>query len=503
VKRDCAQFDLNPEQLQDGCGSVLKVVEPAPKERSPAASERPIPHRLGLPYHIIQPTLAIADAVLIVLSAIIGGGAFQLSIGLFYGDPEMYAGIGLICAVSYAVCARHANLYSIETILRERRDYLDILTGWGLVILFLSVIFFLLKLGTDISRGSVSSFCVLGCVVLVLWRKLVKHTLRVALLAGAIRGRKTAIIGSTEELARIRRDFLLYHYGAEEIERIVLGKGSEEPDASLMNGVIDRIRSASVDQIMLALDWSDRSKLELVRQFFRVFPLPVRLIPDRSMREVLKYSESAEHLLIDLQREPLSRLEQFSKRAIDLAVAIVSLVVLSPLMIVTAGAIAIQGGGPIVFRQRRMGFNNQVFSIYKFRTMRVTEDGPSVSQARKNDSRVTPLGRILRRTSIDELPQLFNVLRGDMSIVGPRPHAVAHDDKYGLMIAEYAFRRHVKPGITGWAQVNGFRGETLRLEQMSKRVELDLWYINNWSLALDLHIMARTAFELARARNAY
>ncbi|HVX30682.1 MAG TPA: exopolysaccharide biosynthesis polyprenyl glycosylphosphotransferase, partial [Nitrolancea sp.] len=270
-----------------------------------------------------------------------------------------------------------------------------------------------------------------------------------------------------------------------------------------MDGILDRVRSVPADQIMLALDWGDRSELEMLRHYFQMFPLPVRLIPDHSMREVLKYGEGVSSLLIDLQREPLSRFEQMMKRWLDILLASISLLVLSPLMLLTAAIIRLETGGPVIFRQRRMGFNNQLFVIYKFRTMRVAEDGPLVTQARQNDPRVTPFGRLLRRASIDELPQLFNVLKGDMSIVGPRPHAIAHDDEYGRMIAEYAFRRHVKPGITGWAQVNGFRGGTARLEQMSKRVELDLWYINNWSLALDLQIIARTALELARARNAY
>uniref|UniRef100_Q07SN8 Sugar transferase n=1 Tax=Rhodopseudomonas palustris (strain BisA53) TaxID=316055 RepID=Q07SN8_RHOP5 len=296
----------------------------------------------------------------------------------------------------------------------------------------------------------------------------------------------------------------MYRYGAYEVERLAVSpvrrECSEEAD---MTGIIDRVRSQSIEQVLLALDWSDRERLEELRRFFRVFPIPVRLIPDRSMRDVLKYTESATSLVVDLQREPLGRVEQLLKRLLDVTVAFTSLVVLSPILLLTAFLIRAQDGSPVIFRQRRMGFNNQMFFIYKFRSMRVMEDGSNVSQARRNDLRVTPLGKILRRTSIDELPQLFNVLKGDMSIVGPRPHAVAHDNEYGRMISEYAFRRHVKPGITGWAQVKGFRGETVRLEQMAKRVELDLWYINNWSIALDVHIIARTAFALARGRNAY
>jgi lipopolysaccharide/colanic/teichoic acid biosynthesis glycosyltransferase len=141
--------------------------------------------------------------------------------------------------------------------------------------------------------------------------------------------------------------------------------------------------------------------------------------------------------------------------------------------------------------------------IFKFRTMSVMEEGDRVSQAVRHDPRVTRLGAVLRATSIDELPQLLNVLRGDMSLVGPRPHAVAHDDHYGKLLSEYAFRHHVKPGITGWAQIQGCRGGTAEVWQMKRRVDFDLWYINNWSLGLDLVVLVRTFLEVVRPRNAY
>jgi exopolysaccharide biosynthesis polyprenyl glycosylphosphotransferase len=199
----------------------------------------------------------------------------------------------------------------------------------------------------------------------------------------------------------------------------------------------------------------------------------------------------------------LTRLERFAKRLLDVTIAAASLVFLSPLMLVAAIAIKAESKGPVIFRQRRHGFNGQPFVIYKLRTMKVLEDGAAVVQATKSDPRVTRVGRLLRETSIDELPQLLNVLQGNMSIVGPRPHAMVHDYEYGKMIANYAFRHHVKPGITGWAQVQGSRGGTPQLELMEQRITLDLWYIDNWSLGLDIYIMLRTGFELMRRRNAY
>jgi exopolysaccharide biosynthesis polyprenyl glycosylphosphotransferase len=171
--------------------------------------------------------------------------------------------------------------------------------------------------------------------------------------------------------------------------------------------------------------------------------------------------------------------------------------VLSPLMLTTAFLIKFSSPGPVLFTQSRNGFNGRSFRIWKFRTMTVLEDGPTIQQATRDDPRVTQVGRWIRRGSIDELPQLFNVLSGDMSLVGPRPHATAHDTEYAQKIAAYAFRYHVKPGMTGWAQINGYRGQTQTIDLMEKRVDCDLWYINHWSIWLDLKIILRTiAIEL-------
>jgi exopolysaccharide biosynthesis polyprenyl glycosylphosphotransferase len=172
-------------------------------------------------------------------------------------------------------------------------------------------------------------------------------------------------------------------------------------------------------------------------------------------------------------------------------------------MALIAILIKLESNGPALFKQKRNGFNGSTFTIYKFRTMCVLEDGEVIHQATRNDGRFTRLGRWLRRTSIDELPQLFNVIIGEMSLVGPRPHAVAHNNEYQKLLANYAFRHHVKPGITGWAQVLGYRGETQTIDMMERRVELDIWYINHWSLWLDLRILLRTFFLVSRQPTAY
>ena len=191
-----------------------------------------------------------------------------------------------------------------------------------------------------------------------------------------------------------------------------------------------------------------------------------------------------------------------AKRLLDIALAGLLLVLLAPALLLVSLAVVLDSPGPLLFRQTRTGRNGQIFSILKFRSMHVMEDDAQVRQALEGDVRVTRVGRIIRKLSLDELPQLLNVITGDMSLVGPRPHAVAHDAYYGAAISNYTVRQLVRPGITGWAQVNGARGATPTLEVMQRRVDLDLWYVAHASLALDLLILARTPLAVLRPRNA-
>jgi putative colanic acid biosysnthesis UDP-glucose lipid carrier transferase len=190
------------------------------------------------------------------------------------------------------------------------------------------------------------------------------------------------------------------------------------------------------------------------------------------------------------------------KRMLDLAVAGIAILLFLPLFALVPLAIALDSKGPVLFRQRRAGEGGKLFGIYKFRSMHVLEDGTNVVQALKGDVRITRVGRFLRASSLDELPQLFNVLSGEMSLVGPRPHAIAHDEFYSARIANYRVRHQVKPGITGWAQVHGARGATSELSDMQRRIDLDAWYVAHESVWIDLVILARTPLEVLRHRNA-
>jgi Undecaprenyl-phosphate glucose phosphotransferase len=478
-------------------------------ESTPAYESRPRV-RLAIPFSFIEPLFAAVDCSIIVAAGAVGGIAYQRAVGGTAEDASFYAGLGLVASLAYVLVAHFLGLYRLNQLLEDELDAGRVWAGWCLAALVLVVVLFLFKSGGDASRGSVVCFFAIGGAGLLLARRLGKRSLRSALVTGTIRGRRAVVIGTQGELAQFGRADLLARFGLNEVERITLPRdeaarraasGSTRHDDALMKC----IRDASAEEIVLALSWSEPQDIEALLDRLRVIPLPVRLLPDRAVSTVLRQQISMPQRLymVEVQPAPLSTLDRLTKRLLDVIVAVTSLVLLSALLIIVAIAIKLESRGPVIFRQRRHGFNGKPFVIYKLRSMSVQEDGGTVVQATKQDPRVTRVGRLIRQTSIDELPQLLNVIQGHMSIVGPRPHALVHDYEYGSMIANYAFRHHVKPGITGWAQVHGYRGGTPQLELMKRRIALDLWYIDNWSLLLDIHIMFRTAFELIRPRNAY
>jgi putative colanic acid biosynthesis UDP-glucose lipid carrier transferase len=236
-----------------------------------------------------------------------------------------------------------------------------------------------------------------------------------------------------------------------------------------------------------------------------MLPLPVTFVPVGANTEMFHRPrrDLGGATCLELQRGPLSEGEHIAKRFVDLIGAGMFLMLLLPLLILAGVAIKLDSPGPILFRQKRLGFNGRTFTIWKFRTMHVMEDGDTVVQARPGDQRITRVGQWLRKTSIDELPQLLNVLDGSMSLVGPRPHALAHDNHFEKLVRNYGYRQRVKPGLTGWAQINGYRGPTPSTDLIERRVELDLWYIENWNIKLDLRILCQTPFEVLLGTNAY
>jgi undecaprenyl-phosphate galactose phosphotransferase/putative colanic acid biosynthesis UDP-glucose lipid carrier transferase len=477
------------------------------------ASERQAPRlfRLKLAYDLLSPLFAVTDIVIIAAAILVGCVSYQRFISDGFGDIASYSGVGLVSGLAYAFVGGQFGIYRVSSLLQPRRDYGQIFAGWLFVVLLMALLLFLFKIGASFSRGSIILAAATMLLALIAWRKVVKAYLRTALASGAIEGRRALLVGTKSELENFDHDQLLFGFGVNEVARVVLpthavGVATTSPfEVVAFENAIAQSRHTSAEEIILALPWGNTAHLNIVREWLRTSPLPARLLPDQFIRSIWEGEASVDehHRLIDLQRAPLTRTEQFLKRQFDIVIASLLLVILSPLLVMVGIIIKLDSRGSIIFRQRRKGFNGQDFVIYKFRTMAVAQDGATIPQAKKHDPRVTRFGRLLRRSSIDELPQLFNVLKGDMSLVGPRPHALAHDDQYNAVVAKYAFRHHVKPGITGWAQVNGLRGETSQLGQMQRRVEFDIWYINNWSLTLDVQILLRTIVEQMRSRQAY
>jgi Undecaprenyl-phosphate glucose phosphotransferase len=286
----------------------------------------------------------------------------------------------------------------------------------------------------------------------------------------------------------------------------VTGVARAVPEFNDLHAFAAYIRAQDVHELWLALPLSEEHTIYECVKELRDDLINIRFMPD--LRSLAMFESSMIDLLgvpaINLVASPLSPTSQLQKEMFDRLFAALALVSLSPLLLAIAIAIKLSSRGPVIFKQKRKGADGRVFTIYKFRSMRIHIEKPGcVSQATRHDPRVTRVGAFLRRASLDELPQFFNVLRGDMSVVGPRPHALEHDDLYQKVVAGYIQRYRIKPGITGWAQINGFRGETDRIEKMERRVEHDLYYLGNWSFALDMRIIAATIVKGLVHNNAY
>lgn len=282
-----------------------------------------------------------------------------------------------------------------------------------------------------------------------------------------------------------------------------------ELGSSRLNGqfsnVADFVKKNRIDIIYLALPMATQPRIVALLDSLSDTTASVYFVPDIFVTDLIQARMDAVGRVpvLAVCDSPFSGLNGLVKRLSDIVLSLLILLLISPVLLAVAIMVKLTSPGPVIFRQRRYGLDGQEIIVYKFRSMTVTEDGPNVPQARKNDARLTRIGGFLRKTSLDELPQFVNVLQGRMSIVGPRPHAVAHNEMYRKLIKGYMVRHKVKPGITGWAQVNGYRGETETLEKMQARIDYDLEYLRNWSLQLDLYIIIRTALLVFKDASAY
>lgn len=377
---------------------------------------------------------------------------------------------------------------------------------WTASVAFLAATTAVLGAHDAVSRDALIGLCGAGLVLGLAIRHLGARLLRQALPLAPARSRDVVVLDVADTLDAAAIDELA-DGGCRILARFAANGTSDAARDldSQLSALVAFCSTHPVDEVIVSIPWGERQTRERIIEALRVLPLPVLLAPDRTARELLRRPavRYGALRLTRMQDEPLTRTGRVLKRAVDIAVSSAALALLLPVFAVIAVLVRIDSPGPVFFRQARGGFAGRPFRIYKFRSMHTLEEGPAVRQARRGDDRITRVGAVLRRTSLDELPQLINVLRGDMSIVGPRPHALAHDCEYRTLIDSYALRHHVKPGITGWAQANGFRGETPTIDLMRSRVDHDLWYIENWSLWLDVRTILRTAATLLRCDRAF
>ncbi|MEH6649455.1 MAG: undecaprenyl-phosphate glucose phosphotransferase [Motiliproteus sp.] len=384
--------------------------------------------------------------------------------------------------------------------------------GWTALFAVLALLGVLTKTSADYSRLWFGFWYLIGLSGLISSRFLLRGLLNY-IRENGLNTRRVVIIGTSELGQRVARAIKTENWTGLQVEGFfesdvshkLASHHNEIPVLGKLNGCADYVRTHHVDQVWICLPLSQELEMKALFESLDDVAVELRFVPDIFGFQLLNHSvsEVAGLPVINLSASPMDGIHQVVKAIEDRVLAAIILLLISPIMVAITIAIKMTSPGPAVFKQRRFGINGDEIKVYKFRSMTVQDNGPEVQQAQKGDARITPLGAFLRRTSLDELPQFFNVLQGRMSIVGPRPHAVAHNEQYKGLIGGYMKRHLVKPGITGWAQINGWRGETDTLDKMEKRVEFDLYYIENWSLWFDLKIIFLTVFKGFVHKNAY
>ncbi|MFO1070887.1 MAG: undecaprenyl-phosphate glucose phosphotransferase [Geminicoccaceae bacterium] len=457
---------------------------------------------------VVTSALLATDAATLLLAGVSAGlgpdGRLRLS------PLDWYAtGLAAILAV---LLFRLARVYRFEHLGSLRYQVVRLGVAWAIVMV--AVPGLAVASGAGVEPLWLAGFALGGFGGLLVTRLLLRRQLRSWHRDGRL-ARNVVVVGAGEHGRRLV-EHLRRHDQSVRLIGLFDDRRDRVPDyvagypvLGSLDDLLRFARAQPIDRIILALPWGAEQRLLRCIKQLRSLPVDIRLCPD-----VIGFhltNRGVSHVggvpLLNVLEKPLSGWDCIVKAAEDRVLAGLILLAIAPLMLAIALAVRLTSPGPVLFRQKRWGFNNQLIDVFKFRSMYVADcdagEGTALAQATRGDRRVTPLGRFLRRTSLDELPQFLNVLRGEMSIVGPRPHAIAHNEYYARLIDEYLGRHRVKPGITGWAQVNGLRGETDTLEKMQRRVEYDLYYIDNWSLTLDLKIILMTLRVGFRHQNAY
>jgi len=457
--------------------------------------------------------LRLSDAMIVVLASLIA----HITRFRDFDDLGTFQIYGCVIAALLTVnIFQWAGLYDFNKLTNLYTQSSRLLGCWALVMIGLLALGFLAKLPlVATSRLWVTLWFAYGFVGLYAIRFLLRHQIERWQQAGRL-ARNVAIVGTGPHGKRLIEHMTRNRSQAERVVGVYTDLKQNPDSASSVGGypvlggiddLVETARRSTIDQVIIALPCSAEQRILDLMKTLRSLPIDVRLCPDMISFHLPQRTVS--HVvgvpMLNVFEKPLTGWSLILKGMEDRVLAGLILLLISPLLLVIAALIKLDSRGPILFKQKRYGFNNEVIEVLKFRSMytdRCSIDS-DVPQATKGDPRVTRIGRFLRRTSLDELPQFLNVLTGNMSIVGPRPHAVAHNEQYADVIDEYLARHKVKPGITGWAQVNGLRGETETLEKMEQRVRYDLYYIDNWSLLFDLRIIFRTLFVGFSDPNAY
>ncbi|SQF99426.1 capsular polysaccharide biosynthesis protein [Paucimonas lemoignei] len=458
--------------------------------------------------HAHQSVLSVAHRLL-DLAVIVLGGYWQTRLDPTTSSAEAWIQILLAVLVFHWLSEFH-QMYGSWRGERILRELVKVFNYWALTFVILLSVDYLLLNHANLPNDTQMTWFASVLVVLCGYRLLIRSVLH-GLRSHGFNTRRVAIVGTGQVAQRLAGSISsapwmgLRLLGFYDVASQPASLAQPMPLLGDLEQLTEDARQGKIDKVYITLALTAQPHLQDLVKGLSDTTASVYLIPDVFMFELLHArSESINGLAsISIFDSPMDGAWSLVKRTEDILLSSVILAMIALPLLLIAIAIKLTSPGPVLFRQRRYGLDGRPIMVWKFRSMSVQENGDVINQATRNDARVTPLGAFLRRTSLDELPQFFNVLRGDMSIVGPRPHAVAHNEQYRKQVSGYMLRHKVKPGITGWAQINGWRGETDTLDKMQKRVEYDLEYIEHWSLWLDLKIILLTLFKGFLNKNAF
>jgi Undecaprenyl-phosphate glucose phosphotransferase len=463
---------------------------------------------------VLAGTVRLIEFALIVLigSAIYGFYVVPVE-GFEWHYVAAIVAIGLMSMLALQV----ADVYQVQAFRGHEKQYMRLASAWSVVFLIAISMSFFAKAGDDFSRVWLGSFYVLGLATLIGFRRALFLMVRHWTQQGRL-DRRTVVVGADEHGESLINAILAQR----DNDVRVIGVFDDRGDAraptfvagrqklGTVDDLVEFARRTRIDLVIFSLPISAEARILQMLKKLWVLPVDIRLAAHSNKLRFRPraYSYIGSVPVLDVYDKPITDWDVVTKRLFDRFIGILLLIAASPVMLLAAIAIKLDSRGPVFFKQKRYGFNNELIEVYKFRSMYVDQcDAAASVLVTKGDSRVTKVGAFLRKTSIDELPQLINVaVKGNLSLVGPRPHAVhakAENQLYDEAVDGYFARHRVKPGITGWAQVCGWRGETDTQEKIQRRVEHDLYYIENWSVLFDLYILARTPFAVVDARNAY